>query len=278
MQTLVKTGTDSMSSSFPSLYDYTPAFLDANELLERIKDWESHGEKGADIASRVVYFFCIRRVLETDHPLKPKGFTSTDASKVVAESDKVRDFKGTDAFGRETYPYRKQYNQSLSRLILKWFPSFLSEALRACAVKQHARGMSTVNVVKHILSPARDTPNVFFYFSKRSAVDTKKIVEWLTPRLAYLKIGASSFPQKYRELWESEREAYLDEISDVPLTNTTEQVKALSELYLQLDDALNASETEKGKALLAKSMVSVMSGLFTLTREINVTERPNTPK
>ena len=54
----------------------------------------------------------------------------------------------------------------------------------------------------------------------------------------------------------------------MPLTETVEQVHALSDLYSRLDDAFNSAETDRGKAQIAASMVKVMSGIYTrLTRD-----------
>ena len=162
--------------------------------------------------------------------------------------------------------FRDKFRNRLSSELMRWYPKFLTTDLRENAVRLHARGNSIVNVVKHILSPACEVPNAFCQLTKIRRFLDKPIIEWLTHRIAYLKLGAAGFPNKYLALWHDEREAYLNEIQGITLTNTAEQVKALSDLYSRLQDAFDTAETEKGKSLLANSMVKVMSGLFTLTR------------
>ena len=79
--------------------------------------------------------------------------------------------------------------------------------------KATCAGKSTVNVIEYLLSPVHDTPNVFYFLAQKEAYIRQGIIKWLTPRLAYLRLGTSGFPQKYRGVWDSEREKYLEEIS-----------------------------------------------------------------
>ena len=248
--------------------DFMPlARLDEKTLKQRIADWEPEGERGASIAGQAVYFWCFCQVLETHHPTKPRGYTAETYTALVKEINRLRDAKTTDMFERKTYEYRTHIDNALYSILTAWLPRFITPTLRECVVRQHARGMSTGQVVDFLLSGASEQPNVFFYLSKQPMMSKQQIKAYLIPRLAYLRAGAVSFPQKYQELWESERKLYLSEIKDVPLTDTAEQVKALSQLYIQLQDAFDASETDRGKAQLSDAMVKVLSGLFTLTRD-----------
>ena len=241
--------------------------LDEKTFKQRIADWESEGDSGADLVGKAVCLRCVRQVLEERHPTKTRGFTTEDLKALEKEITRLRTATTSDIFGRETYEYRARVDADVYREVEAWFPLFITPALRECVVKQHARGMSTGQVVDLLLSGASQQPTVFSYLSKLPMLPKQQIKAYLIPRLAYLRAGAVSFPQKYQELWESERKLYLSEIKDVPLTDTAEQVKALSQLYIQLQDAFDASETDRGKAQLSDAMVKVLSGLFTLTRD-----------
>ena len=263
MSNVVETQTDVALPSIEESHDLCFS-LSADALAEKIKDWREQGEEGADLVNRVVLCRSIKSALEQGHPYKEK-FKAKDWETISKEHNAIVDHKDTDFAGRSQYPFKKSFQGAVIRRLLYWLPYLLTQSVRACAVRQHAFGNSTVNVIKYIVSPNCDTPNAFYYLFKRLHYFEAPILEWLTPRLAYLKVGSSSFPQKYSDLWRESRAEYLESIKDIPLTETPEQVKALSELYARLDAAFESAETERGKSLLANSMVKVMSGLYTLT-------------
>lgn len=233
---------------------------------DRFEDWESHGEAGAKSFALILYCYEMKRTLEEDHPVKRK-YKAKDYDALLKEWSSLVNFKQEEFFGRVTYPYRQDLYRSHESNIGKWYKHFLTQSLREYAVRLHARGYSTVNAIKHILSPACEIPTPFSTVVLTRSTFEKPIIEWLTPRLAPLKKGSPAFPKKYLPLWEEEREAYLEEIQGVVLTETSEQVRALSELYMKLSDAFDASTDDKAKARLSDSMVKVMSGLYTLTRD-----------
>lgn len=250
--------------SFPEPHEIVPVCIYASKeaILERLAGWQSE-RKGADVMSRAAYTISLKEALENDHPANLK-FEVNDTTAMLAEYTRI--VNHTEGFSNKCI-WRVTFRNSIAYRIKKWFPMFLTADLREYAVRLHARGNSTSNVVKHLLSPASEIPNVFYYLNGLASDFEKHILDWLIPRLAYLKIGASSFPKKYMTLWQEEREAYLDEIKSMPLTETVEQVHALSDLYTRLDDAFNSSETDRGKAQIAASMVKTMSGIYTLTRD-----------
>ena len=242
--------------------------LSLSELCDRFELLDRSSDQGALMISRAAMAFSLKKALENDHPFNNK-FKAKDWESICKAHDAIINMKDEAVFGRVSYPFRNSFRRSVTKEMRKWFPQFMTPELRECAVKLHARGNSTVNAIKHILSPACKTPTVFFKMIDYPTME-EIITEWLTPRLAYLKVGSSSFPQKYMEVWQQERKAYLDEIKKMPLTETVEQVQALSGLYSRLDDAFNAAETDRGKAQLSASMVKVMSGLYTLTRDPSI--------
>ena len=223
-------------------------------------------EKPYQIIAVGLMTYSIKDALEKDNPVE-KDLVISNVEEMISEYDFLANHKEENIFGGGKYVWRARLEKSIVKRLEKRLSQFITPELRECAVKQHARGKSTVNVIEYLLSPVHDTPNVFYFLAQKEAYIRQGIIKWLTPRLAYLRLGTSGFPQKYRGVWDSEREKYLEEISNVPLTNTTEQVKALSDLYLKLEDSLTSAETDRGRSQLASSMVKVMSGLYTLTRD-----------
>lgn len=238
----------------------------ADDMVERIKDWREHGENGSELSGKAALCLSLKYVLERKHPYKT-NFKAKDWGTLSAEYDECMTLKETDYFNRSKYPFRELLKSRMKHRIQRWLPYLMTKALREYAVRQHAFGNSTVNIVKALLSPADKFPNAFFHIVDYFDYLEETVVKWLVPRLAYLKITSSSFPKKYAELWEQSRSEYLDSIKSIPLTETPEQVKALSELYARLEEAFEGAQTERGKSLIANSMVRVMSGLFTLTAD-----------
>ena len=241
-------------------------FSDWQAWWDRFEDWKSHGKDGAHSIAAIVYAYEIRRTLEENHPHKRK-YKAKDYDALLEDWTTLVNFTDDDFFGRVKYPYRQDLYRTHESKMEKWYKYFLTQSLRECAVRLHARGYSTVNAIKFMLSPACETATPFSTIGNARSTLEKSVVDWLTPRLAPLKKGSPAFPKKYLELWDEAREAYLEEIQGVVLTETSEQVKALSELYMKLSDAFDASKDDNSKARLSASMVKVMSGLYTLTKD-----------
>lgn len=259
--------TEMVDAEFPSVGDFEEILLlNSESLWNRLSSWEGRGVAAADITASEIALFSICRVVQKKHPWKSNYIVKTVKSGLDAFVD-ICDHTEEGVIGRKTYPYRSQFRGSMLNKSTEFFKMFLTENLRMESVRQHARGMSTGNVVRYLLSPVCEGISLFHHFLHYAPWGASEVRSWLTPRLAYLKMGSSSFPRKFYELWHSERAAYLEEVKDVPLANTTEQVKALSDLYERLSDALESAETDRGKAMLANSMVKTMAGLFTLTRD-----------
>ena len=210
--------------------------LSRPELCDRFDLWDRSSHQGTPIIARAVMAFSMKKALENNHPFKSK-IKAEDWESICKEHDGIIGFKEEGFFGRVSYPFCDSFRRSVTQELQEWFPQFRTPELRERAVRLHARGNSTVNVIKahSITQPVKRT-SVFYYLNQYPTAD-KRIIDWLTPRLAYLKLGSSSFPKKYMEMWQEERAAYLDEIKEMPLTETVEQVQALSDLYSRLDDA-----------------------------------------
>ena len=259
--------TGTADADFPNSDDFQElCFLDSESLWNRLSSWEGRGVEAADITASAIALWSICRVVGEKHPWKSNN-TVENLKSALDEFFSICDHTEESVIGRKTYPHRVQFRGSMLKKSTEFFKLFLTEDIRMETVRQHARGMSTGNLVRYLLSPACEQISLFHSFVKYAPWGESEVRSWLVPRLAYLKMGSSSFPRKFHELWHSERAAYLEEIKDVPLINTAEQVKALADLYERLSDAFDSAETDKGKAMLAKSMVQTMSGIFTLARD-----------
>ena len=155
--------------------------------------WQSEGNKGAAVIARAAYTFSLKEALENDHPANKKVKVN-DTTAMFAEYKMIKDH--TEGFSNKPI-FRDKFQNSVARRSNQWLPMFLTAELREYAVKLHARGNSTANVVKNLLSPASEISNAFYHLNLIERFLEKHITDWIIPRLAYLKIGASSFPQKY---------------------------------------------------------------------------------
>lgn len=236
------------------------------ELQEMFSGWEAHGQEGADHLGGMANCFAIKEALASGDAHGSK-LIAKDFKALGKRYDFLMNTEDTDAFGRKIHPFRAELIGLIAVHIKKWYPFFVTEALRKYVVRLHAQGHSTTNAIKHLISPACKFPNVFRKIQSSESMLENHMIRWLVPRLAYLKKGSPDFPKKYDEIWESARKEYLGEIRSYTLTDTVEQVKALSDLYTQLTDAFEQAETDAGKAKLATAAVKVMSGLYTLTQD-----------
>lgn len=237
------------------------------EILAIFGDWEDHGKKGVEALAIAAALHSIKMALQDENNPAGRIKEIKNFEEANKHYDAIINHKDEDMFGRATFTFRKDFESLIRDKIDYWYPNFLTPELREAAVILHARGNTTVNVIKHLLSPTCKTPNVFSFLLTFFPYLEPSIIKWLTPRLAYLKLGSPEFPKKYQKLWHESRAGYLEEIRGVTLTEITEQVKALSDLYGKLQDAFNDAKDDSGRAKLAASMVKVMSGLYTLTRD-----------
>ena len=231
------------------------------EGAEKYRHWQDH-QNGADAFARLTLVGAMRAFLVSEKSVSLDTLTSVDeVTKKYYDIDRYDDW---DQKQRGLYILRELKRSA--------FRHTISSDLRAFAVRHHAAGLTTAEVITLVLespqgeglTPLRDYLN---YFPSMK----QGIRDYLSTQLNYLKRGQSRFPQKYNDLWEQAREEHLQEIQHIPLTHATEQVAALQQHYDKLLDAFDAlppdPEYSRERERLTNAMNKTLSGIYQMTRD-----------
>ena len=228
---------------------------------KKYSDWQEY-ENGADRFARLTLIIAMRAFLEDEKSVKPETLTSADD---VYE-------KYTDVGQWDQWDMKQRNSYILRLLKHNAFRYTIGNNLREFAVRHHASGLTTAEVITLILdapqgaglTPLRDY--VHYFPSMRQAIR-----DYLSTQLNYLKRGQPRFPQKYNDLWQEARAEHLNEIQHIPLTHVTEQVAAMQQHYDKLLDAFNAlpatPEYTRERERLTNAMNKTMSGIYQMTRD-----------
>lgn len=155
----------------------------------------------------------------------------------------------------------------------------MTDGLRKLVIRFHARGLSTSQTIEAILyddTMAAVTP--FWVFKYSEVCGYTNIQHFLVSRLSYLKPSHPRFPNKFRDYWQSEREAYVDRIKDIPLSQPIEQLLRLSEHYTELETAYQSAESAVDKERYHKCMVRTMGAIHLITRDPSIKSPRQTNK
>ena len=224
---------------------------------EKYRDWQEH-QQGADMFARLTLLIAMREYLVGEKDVTPDTLTSID--DITARFYRYESERKT----REAH-IRQYLRQSAFRYSI-------GSNLREFAVRHHAAGLTTAEVISRVLdapqgaglTPLRDY--VHYFPSMRQTIR-----DYLSTQLNYLRRGQPRFPQKYIGLWEQARQEHLNEIQHIPLTHVTEQVAALQQHYQKLLDAFNAlpdsPEYTRERERLTNAMNKTMSGIYQMTRD-----------
>ena len=228
---------------------------------KKYADWQQY-QNGADNYASLTLFIAMREFLTKEKNIDPSTLTST--------SEIYNKYFDVEAYDRWDQEDRNLY--ILHQLKQTAFRYTIGNTLREFAVRHHAAGLTTAEVITLVLespqgeglTPLRDYANYF-------PVMKQDIRDYLSTQLNYLKRGQSRFPQKYIELWEQARQEHLHEIQHIPLTHVTEQVQAMQQHYQKLLDAFNAlpdsPEYTRERERLTNAMNKTMSGIYQMTRD-----------
>lgn len=75
--------------------------------------------------------------------------------------------------------------------------------------------------------------------AQRDAIGEKELKELLIPRLAYLKPGSTRWPEKkYGAAWREERQLYIQEINNTPLSTPAERIALLTKHAARVNHTL----------------------------------------
>lgn len=242
-------------------FDADMMTLALSDGAKKYSNWQEH-QNGADNFARLTLIIAMRAFLINEKDVKPETLTSIEAVR--------KRYYSVSRLDEWTYEQRQAY-------ILRDFRQYcfrytIGGNLREFAVKHHAAGLTTAEVITLVLdapqgaglTPLRD-------YVRYLPLTRQDIRDYLSTQLNYLKRGQSRFPQKYLNLWQHARDAHLQEIQHIPLTHVTEQVAALQEHYHKLLDAFNAlpadPEYTRERERLTNAMNKTMSGIYQMTRD-----------
>lgn len=222
---------------------------------EKYRNWQEHHD-GANMFAQLTLVIVMRDYLINEMEVKEETLTSVSA----VHQTYLRTYG--DSAHADMLQHLRQY----------CFRYTIGTKLRAFAVRHHAAGLTTAEVISLVLdapqgaglTPLRDYVHYF-------PMMRQDIRDYLSTQLNYLKRGQSRFPQKYNDLWQHARETHLHEIQHIPLTHVTEQVAALQQHYQKLLDAFNAlpdaPEYTRERERLTNAMNKTMSGIYQMTRD-----------
>lgn len=153
---------------------------------------------------------------------------------------------------------------------------FITDEHRAAVIRCHARGLPTADAVSVLIREDRTMHRL----AEKDAIGEKELHDLLLPRFAYLKPGTARWPEKkYGDLWREAREAYIQEINEIPLTSPVEQMALLAKHAGRLSSALDAKRyTVSDMQSLTHSLVKTLESLQKLSAVERQTADVSVPK
>ena len=200
------------------------------------------------------------------HPSKDIQYIDADYEKICADFDAYYDSKVMDPFVGKEIDFQEDCRDWMDDLLRPFYPKCLTDSLREVAVRGHARGMSTTDVINNLIFEAEDL-SPFAVWRHDNVCGAQYIRTYLHPQLVYLKASNPRFPKKYRAVWAGERERFQEALTGIPMSTAVEQVQALSDHYAKLVVARDAAEDVKDLVALSNALVKTVAGLYTLTRD-----------
>lgn len=254
--------------------------LSLASACKKYKDWALHEMGAYDfglltvvVAAREVVWPLYAAELKAKKQKKEWGPPPFESVEQIWEELRRMERKTTPDFLERSQKAYPTLEAGIYAKLRRCFSYGMSQELREFAVKHHACGYSTAQVIDLLLSDEalgeKLTP--FFVYTEMLKGITQVFRDYLSTKLNYLKRGNPRWPAKYDDLWDAERAKHLDSIKGIPLTHITEQISAMSEHYLKLRDEFDAlppgRESTRDRGILTRAMVQTMSGLFALTRD-----------
>ncbi len=158
----------------------------------------------------------------------------------------------------------------VSQILIKYLTSFFVENIRRSVVEYHAQGCTTTEAINTMIeeNPAMRR------LALEDAIGIKKIRRALVQRLAHLKPGHPRWPeQKYGEIWRDARRRKIELTTNLPLTNTAEQISVLVDNVKQMQSALEKEDiTARDIYLITNSITKTIQTLNKITMSENSKE------
>lgn len=136
---------------------------------------------------------------------------------------------------------------------------FISDDHRLFAIRGHAQGLSTTDVVERLIF----SDAVMHRLAQADAVGVDIMRKVLVHRLSYLKPGTARWPeQKYGSVWREAREKHKEAIRDIALTSPVEQVALLAKHAERINYVLNSEDNDvKELHLLTNALTRTVESL-----------------
>ena len=235
--------------------------LSLSQASEKYFDWQHH-EDGAHDFACVTVVIAIREFLYAKKDVQSETLTSVD--EVINKYHSVSKSDNWDQKRRNSYILRN--------LKSSCFQYTIGSNLREFAVRHHACGLTTAEVISLVLgAPQGEGLTPLRYYTDYYSTMRQTCRDYLSTQLNYLKRGQARFPKKYNDLWQTARAEHLQEIQHLPLTHVTEQVEAMHQHYQKLKDAFDAlppaPEYTRERERLTNAMMKTMSGIYMMTRD-----------
>ena len=237
--------------------------LSLPEACEKYKDWMHH-ENGAKLFGHLTFYIAMREAIitlkstHTEYSELPDKFDSLDQMLEVPDS----------IYG---YKWDKITENQRELLQIHCFVYCISPQLREYTVKLHAWRYSTAQAMDILLMEGgigeQLTPLNIYAQDESLAKLCRK---YLSPQLNYLKKGNPRFPKKYDSVWHAAREAYIQDVKDIPLADPRIRIAAMAEVYEKLYrefDAISEGSLGRSGIGLAREMTQIMKLLHEMTKK-----------
>ena len=235
--------------------------LSLSQAGEKYSDWQHH-QDGARAFAHMTLAIAMQEFLYTEKDVARGTLTSVD--EVI---DKYHSVSKWDDWNQE-----RRNSYILRDLKSSCFQYIIGSNLREFAVRHHACGLTTAEVISLVLDkPQGEGLTPLRYYADHYPTMQQTCRDYLSTQLNYLKRGQARFPKKYNDLWEAARAEHLQEIQHLPLTHVTEQVEAMLQHYEKLKDAFDAlppvPEYTRERERLTNAMMKTMSAIYMMTRD-----------
>ena len=235
--------------------------LSLSQAGEKYSDWQQH-QDGARAFAHMTLVIAMQEFLYTKKNVERGTLTSRD--EVIDKYDSVS--------RRDDWNMERRNSYILWNLKSSCFQYTIGSDLREFAVRHHACGLTTAEVISLVLDkPQGEGLTPLRYYADYYPTMRQTCRDYLSTQLNYLKRGQVRFPKKYNDLWDAARAEHLQEIQQLPLTHVTEQVEAMQQHYEKLKDAFDAlppaPEYTRERERLTNAMMKTMSAIYMMTRD-----------
>lgn len=157
--------------------------------------------------------------------------------------------------------------ETFSEELTEWISHFISDAHREFIVRCHARGIATAEAVSTLMREDKTLSRL----AEVDVMGTPNLRRALVTRLAYLKPGTARWPErKYGGIWREAREQHKQDIGDIPLTSSMEQVAVLAKHVDYINETLyESNHSVNDIQVLTDALIKTVDAL----QKLSVTEQ-----